>query len=325
MLAYTRRVRRIRDVGEFGLIARIERLARREERRRGRGSVALGIGDDAALLRVRRGEEVAVSNDSFVENVHFRFDQEAPRTVGRRAIAASLSDLAAMGARPLGCVVALAAPPALEVARFDALAAGLLGEAARHGAPVCGGNLTRARETSLHVTVLGAVERGRAMTRGGTRAGDRVYVTGSLGRSALERARAGRRGTRVRHVPEPRLDAGRRLARRRDLVACIDVSDGLRADLGHLLGEDLWLDLAAARLPLARGLRAGARRLGLDPARLAQAGEDYELLFTLRGRDPGAAALSRSLGVPVTALGTVERRADAPREAEGPAGGWRHF
>lgn len=308
----------LRDLGEFELIDRIARAARRREG----GAVALGIGHDAALLRVRRGEQVAVSTDAFVENVHFRFSNESARHVGRRAAAASLSDLAAMGARPLGCVVALAAPPSLLLSRFDALNAGLVAEAARHGAPLCGGNLARARETSLSVTVLGAVRRGRSLTRAGSAAGDRLFVTGSLGRSALERVRAERAGGRIRHVPEPRLLAGRRLASLPGRVACIDVSDGLRADLAHLLGPDLHVDLDPARLPLWPGLRAAARRLSLDPAELALAGgEDYELLFTLRGR-ASAQSLSRRLGVPVTELGTVAR---GPARGAAGRAGWRHF
>jgi thiamine-monophosphate kinase len=310
---------KIGDLSEFDLIARI---ARRVRGRRA-GAVALGIGDDAALLRVRAGEQVAVSTDAFVEDVHFRFANEDPRTIGRRALAAALSDLAAMGARPLGCVVALAAPPELPLRRFDGIAAGIVAEAVRHRAPVCGGNLTRARETHLCVTVIGAVKSGRAMTRSGTRAGDRVLVTGSLGGAALERARAERGLARVRHVPEPRLAAGRRLAGLPGLVACIDISDGLLADLGHLLGRRLRLPLDPARLPLARGLVAGAARVGLDgPELAASGGGDYELLFTVRGPRPSAAALARRLGVPVAELGRVIRGA-APRAAG--AGGWRHF
>jgi thiamine-monophosphate kinase len=311
----------LRDLGEFELIARIARRARQTGS--AGGGVTLGIGDDAAILRLRAGEQVAVSNDAFVEDVHFRFSNESPRTVGRRAVAAALSDLAAMGARPLGCVVALAAPPSLSVRRFDALTAGIVAEAARYGAPLCGGNLARARETSLAVTVLGAVPRRGGITRAGARPGDRVFLTGVLGRQALERARAERAGGRIRHVPEPRLAAGRRLARLRGLVSCIDVSDGLEADLAHLLGPRLRLGLDLERLPLARGLRAGAERLGLDPFELALfGGEDYELLFTVRGRVPKSEALSRRLGVAVTELGRVRR---GPSRGGSREGGWRHF
>ena len=306
-------------MGEFGLIARIERAVDRA----GGSAVRLGIGDDAALLRLRSGEELAVSTDAFVEGVHFRYANESPRTIGRRAIAASLSDLAAMGARPVGCVVALAAPPSLPLARFDGLAAGMAREAAHHGAPLCGGNLTRARQTAISVTVLGAVRSGRALTRKGSRPGDRILVTGRLGRAALERARAERAGGRVRHVPEPRIAAGRKLAGLGARIACIDVSDGLAADLRHLLGTGLGADLDPEALPLARGVAGGARRLGLDPHRLAlTGGEDYELLFTLPPGRPGREALARRLGVEVSELGTVVRR----RRGQQPGkAGWRHF
>ena len=138
----------------------------------------------------------------------------------------------------------------------------------------------------------------------------------------MDRARAASGGIRLRHVPTPRLEVGRRLARLRGRVACIDVSDGLPADLAHLLGDRLELDLDLARLPLARGVRAGARALGLDPAALACSGEDYELLFTLRGRAPAADALSARLGVPLTELGQVVRRRAGLRK---PVSGWRHF
>lgn len=311
----------LRDRDEFELIARIERVARARA-----PGVSLAIGDDAALLRLRPGEEVVVTTDAFHEHVHFRWRDEAAGHVGRRAMAAALSDLAAMGARPLGCTLALAVPPELPLRRFDALVRGLVAEGARHGAPLVGGNLSRARDSSLTLTALGAVAAGRALTRRGTRAGDRVLVTGSLGAAALDRVRA-LRGGRVRHHPEPRLRAGRRLARIPQVVACIDVSDGLLADLGHLLGRGLELPLAAGRLPLARGLRAGCRRLGLEPEGLAlRGGEDYELLFTLRGERPSEAALARRLGLPVRELGRVRRASTrGSRGDRKGSDGWRHF
>jgi len=125
---------RLRDVGEFGLIARIERAARRA----GAPSwVRVGIGDDAAVLRPRAGEDVVLTTDAFVHEVHFRLANESPRNVGRRALVANLSDLAAMGARPLGCTLALAAPADLRVERLDGIVAGLLYEARAHRCPPC--------------------------------------------------------------------------------------------------------------------------------------------------------------------------------------------
>jgi thiamine-monophosphate kinase len=313
---------RLRDLGEFGAIARIERAAARSlQRARG---VVLGIGDDAAVLRPAPGEDVVVTTDALVEGVHFRFATQSPRAVGRRALVATLSDLAAMGARPLGCLLALAAPPGLPVRVLDGLLGGILREGRVHGCPLVGGNLARARETSLTLTAVGAVARGRALTRRGARPGDRICVTGTLGGAALEVARAERGSGRVRRVPVPRLAAGRALSRLPGLGACIDVSDGLEADLAHLLApEGLAAELDPARVPRPPGFEAACRRLGLDPEPLALGGgEDYELLFTLRPGAPSAARLARRLGVRVSEIGRVVR---GPRGRPAPARGFRHF
>jgi thiamine-monophosphate kinase len=305
-------MRRASDVGEFGLIERIARLV---PRRPGPG-VRVGIGDDAAVLAVRRGEDVVATTDAFVAGVHFRLDQETPRTAGRRAAVGCLSDLAAMGARPLGILLALAVPARTPLATVLAFVRGIAGEAARHGSPLVGGNVTRARELSATLTALGAVARGRALRRDRGRAGDRLYVTGALGRSAFERARGS-----VRHVGAPRLRAGQRLRGVRGVGACIDVSDGLVADLGQLCRASR----VAARLEPGRVPRAAGRG-GRVPERLALAGgEDYELLFSVRPAGPGAAALRRRLGLPVTEIGRLE--AGPPRVRGVPAGpgGFRHF
>jgi thiamine-monophosphate kinase len=308
---------RLADLGEFGLISRIERAAAKLPRS---PAVVLGIGDDAAVLRPRSGEDLVVTTDSLVEDVHFRWRNQSARTVGRRALAVNLSDLAAMGARPLGFTVALAAPPELAVRSLDGIVAGLLHEAREHACPLVGGNVSRGGETSLGVTAIGAVERGRALSRRGARAGDRIFVTGTLGAPALELARGGR----VRRVPKPRLRAGRALTRLAGVGGCIDVSDGLEADLAHLLeNTDLAPELEPARLPLPPRFRSACKRLGLDPEQLARTGgEDYELLFTLRPSGPGAAALSRRLGVRVSQIGRLVR---AGRARPARQGGWRHF
>ena len=306
----------LRDVGEFALIARIARAARRVPS----PGIALGIGDDAALLRARRGEAFAVSTDARVEGVHFRWSTDAPSAVGATALAAALSDLAAMGARPRGFTCALAAPGDLPLAAFDGVLRGLLDGARRYACPLVGGNLTRAQETSLVLTVFGGVVPGRALRRR-TRVGDRILVTGELGAAALDRADADRRGRMLRRIPVPRLAQGRALARIAAVTGCIDVSDGLAADLGHLLGEGRRCAIDPARLPLPRGFASACGRLGLDPTALALAGgDDYELLFALRPGGPSAAALARRLGVRVTELGRVERAQRAGRPA-----GFDHF
>ncbi|MEM7412273.1 MAG: thiamine-phosphate kinase [Myxococcota bacterium] len=311
------RATQLRDLGEFELIERIARVARRQ---RATG-VVRGIGDDAAVLRPRAGADDVVSTDSRVEGVHFRWETDPPRVVGQTALAAALSDLAAMGAAPRGFTWSFAAPPGLSLARFDGLTAGLLAMARATRCPLVGGNLTRARETSLHLTVLGAVSRGRALLRW-ARVGDRVFVTGTLGNAALSRRVAASSGRPLRWVPTPRLEAGRRLARIPGVRGCVDVSDGLLADLGHLIGPERNCPIDLDRLPRQHGFNARCRRLGVEPGRLAAAGgEDYELLFAMAPDGPSEAQLARRLGVRVTELGCVA--AGPPVASQGR--GWRHF
>ncbi len=311
-------MQRVRELGEFGLIERIARIAGGVRSR----DIALGIGDDAAVLRLRPGEELVATTDAAVAGVHFRFDQETPRTAGRRAAVGCLSDLAAMGARPLGLLLALALPRSQSMTSTLGLVRGVVYEARRAGAALVGGNVTRSRDVSLTLTALGAVRRGRALRRDRGRAGDRLFVTGALGQSALERARG-----RVRRVGAPRIVAGRRLAGLTGMGACIDLSDGLTADLLQLCrASRLAARVEVARLPLPPGFEAACARNALDPLRVALAGgEDYELLFSTRPRGLAATALTRRLGVCVTEIGRLETGRPAVRGVPSGALGWRHF
>lgn len=317
----------LRQLGEFKLIARIAARARKLET----PEVIAGIGDDAAILRPRAGEDVVVSTDVLVENIHFRFHNQSPTTIGRRALLVNLSDLAAMGARPLGFTLALSAPATLPVARVDALLAGLLREAKTYRCPLIGGNLSRAAETSLVVTVLGAIRRGGALRRAGARPGDRIFVTGTLGGAGLALARSQARRAKLRQLPTPRLAAGRALARMKQRGACIDISDGLASDLDHILeASRVGAAIDIARIPMPRGFSAACARQQLDPVQIAtRAGEDYELLFTLRrstARGSSEEALSRRLGVRVTQLGEITASLGVkglPRSARDR--GFRHF
>lgn len=312
---------RLRELGEFGLIERIEREARRIQG----DAVVLGIGDDAALLRAKAGEDVAVTTDAFVEGVHFRFDHETPRTAGRRAMAATLSDLAAMGARPLGFTLSLSVAPDRQVGQVLAVVKGVLDVAAAQVCPLVGGNLAASKGFELHLTALGAVTRGRALRRSGGRPGDRLFLSGTVGRSALERARG-----RVKRVPVPRIELGRALAWTGRISACIDVSDGVLADLAQLCrASNVGARLRVSALPRAPGFDAACRRAGCEPEELLlSGGEDYELLFSVRGSAPLQLPTQLRTDTPLTPIGVLSRGGLELVGAVGPGpdrGGWRHF
>jgi thiamine-monophosphate kinase len=291
-----------RRQGEFELIAAFTRALPRS----GEG-VLLGPGDDAALLRPPRGEELVATVDAVAEGVHFdaRF---TPFEIGWKALAVNLSDLAAMGARPLWALVALGVPPGTGPARLAGVARGLGACARRHRVAVAGGNVTRAAGLSLTVTVLGSVPRGKALRRQGAKPGDAVLVSGTLGEAALglERGAPASLARRQRR-PEPRLDLGRALLG--IASAAIDVSDGLVQDLGHVCdASGVGASLRLAELPLSVAYRR--RTAGrVDPWRPAlSGGEDYELCVTVPpARVRRALEAARAVGVALCVVGTVTR------------------
>ncbi|HSD21427.1 MAG TPA: thiamine-phosphate kinase, partial [Anaeromyxobacter sp.] len=220
-------MRRAPRAGEFELIRRFTHALPLA----GEG-VRVGPGDDAAVLAPPAGEELVATADAVVAGVHF--DRGfTPEDVGWKALAVNLSDLAAMGARPLWALVCLGVPPTARPAQIVRIARGLGACARRHRIAIAGGNVTRAAELSVTVTAIGAVPEGRALLRSGARAGDLVLVTGTLGDAALGRL-PGAPAALVRRQrrPVPRLAAGRALAG--VARAAVDVSDGLVQDLGHL-------------------------------------------------------------------------------------------
>ena len=271
------------------------------------GERAHGIGDDAAVLDVPAGERLIVSTDSSVEGEHFRRGWLSAREIGYRATSAALSDLAAMAARPLGLLVALALP---ETWRGELLSIGDgIGEAAeRCGVPIVGGDMTRGTQLSITVTVLGSAA--VPLTRTGVRPGDRLHVTGRLGGPgrALEALAAGEvpdDAARRRFVhPEPRIREAQWLAAR-GATAAIDVSDGVVSDAGHLASASgLRLVLELGRLPLLGGS---------TPQAAAASGEEYELLVAL---PPSAVVhdFEQLFRLPLTEIG----EARAANGSEGP-------
>ncbi len=326
----------MRELGEFGLIEAIRRRARVDRR-----VWRLGIGDDAAVLRARPREELVWTTDALVEDVHFRWRTTDARSLGEKSLAVNLSDVGAMGAKPLGCLLTLGVPEDVEPARLEGFLAGLLRLARASHCPLVGGDTVRAPLWLVGISVVGAVASGRALLRSGARAGDRILLTGELGGAAaglalLEgpgAATASERRMVARQLrPRPPLGAGVALARARHAHAAIDVSDGLAQDLGHVARESgVAAHVAVERVPLAPGLARAAARLGLDPTALAlSGGEDYELLFAAPPSGPSAQEYTCRLGHRVTEIGVFARGSGVHFTREGSrytlaAAGFAHF
>jgi len=299
---------------EFGLIARY--FARPV------GHTALGVGDDAALIDPTPGCQTVVSCDVLVEGVHFLAGGDA-RALGHKALAVNLSDLAAMGATPRQALLGITLPVADE-AWLATFADGFAGLAAATGVDWVGGDTTRG-PLNLCVTVLGEVPRGQALLRRGARPGDDLWVSGTPGLAALGLAHL-RGDCRLAgdlldaalerlHTPQPRLALG--IALRGIANACIDISDGLLADLGHLLraADDplaAEVEWAALTLPAAAALDAG-----LLQRAVLSGGDDYELLFSAPpARREALAGLATATGVALTRIGRLLARSAVARGSD---------
>ena len=301
----------------------------------------LGVGDDAALVRVRRGHDLVVSTDMLVAGQHFFRDAD-PLALGHKALAVNLSDLAAMGATPRWATLALALPAADE-RWVRAFARGFMALARRIDVDLDGGDTTRG-PLNICVEIMGEAPHGMALRRDGARSGDDIWVSGTLGDAALALAALKRRikltpaelalcAVRL-HRPQPRVMLG--LALRGVAHSAIDISDGLLADLGHILERsEMAAEIELAALPVSATLRRHLERVVACSAMLA-GGDDYELCFTaprrLRERIIGVGRRARLL---VTRIGSVRpHRRGTPRlvvrAADGTAlrvvrGGYDHF
>lgn len=327
---------------EKALIARIARQAwtaapaagargrdtyQKAHTRTGVAGLRRGIGDDCAVLQLPSGHAALVTTDFSLEEVHFKRRWHPPESVGHRCLARGLSDIAAMGGKPLAAFVSLALPAGLPQEWVDGFFKGFLGLAKRFSVVLAGGDTSQSPGGVLaDIILLGSAPAGTAVLRSGARAGDSLYVTGELGAAAqvLAQLRSGRlkrpspRRYPAHFLPIPRIAAGHILRARRLASAMIDISDGLSTDLRHLCEESgVGARIYAEKVPAAGG--AAKLRFALH------GGDDYELLFTAKGKVPGSIA-----GVPVTRIGEVTRGrkivlVEDGQERELPAGGWEHF
>jgi thiamine-monophosphate kinase len=318
----------VADLGEFGLIARI--TAARELP----PSTLLGPGDDAAVLLAADGR-VVVTTDVLVEGVHFRLDWSTPHQVGRKAVAANLADVAAMGAVPTALVVGLALPGSTPISTVDGLMDGMWAEAGQASAGIVGGDVVSSEQLVVSVTALGDLQGRAPVTRSGARPEDVLGLCGRLGWAAAGLAVL-RRGllspsarsplTRsplavvaAHRVPEPPYGAGPQAAAA-GATAMIDISDGLLADAGHLAeASGVGIDIDSAAVPVASRLVEVASALGADPRHwVLTGGEDHALLASFPA--------GRPLPHGWTHLGVVREGCGVTIDgSEVPPGGWEHF
>jgi thiamine-monophosphate kinase len=335
--------------GKFGELALIEQIRRTFSSSTGANSrsVALGIGDDCAILRPPRGSEILVTTDFSLENRHFRRDLHPAASAGHRCLARGLSDLASMGAKPMAAFLSLALPRELlknaQGRRWTAEFFGGMDSLARqHDTPLAGGDTSESPGGLIlaDIILIGSAPIGRSLRRSGAHPGDVLYVTGSLGGAHAElkallhsrrRSRAKTRGGHPHLFPQPRLGVGSALLRRRLATAAIDLSDGLSTDLAHLCrASRVRAEIDAASLPLHPLVAQLPPEEALHAA--LNGGEDYELLFSA---PPKTRMPARIAGVPITRIGTLHpqtgrkplvllRHPDGKTTEVKPAG-WEHF
>ncbi|MDT4896364.1 MAG: thiamine-monophosphate kinase [Acidobacteriota bacterium] len=301
-------------------------------------SLVLGIGDDAAIIRQQPGRETVVTTDLLVEDIDFRLETTTPWLLGYKALAVSLSDIAAMGARPRYALLSIGLPQEIWDSDFvDKLYDGFFALADSYSVTLIGGDVSRTPERIvIDAIVMGEALSGRAIRRSGARPHDHIFVTGALGGAAaglrlLEGgARLSRKRPRRSHQraieqlilrqlrPEPRVAWGAILGEERLPTAMIDISDGLSSDLAHLCrASRVGARIDASRLPIDPLVVNLCGRRALDPLLLAlHGGEDFELLFTVRPRD--LRWLPREIGgVPITYIGDVTSDAGRIQVSEG--------
>ncbi len=297
-------------LGEFDLIQRFFKTQSDAMLAMNPGSISLGIGDDCALLKLELDHEIAITSDMLVENRHF-FAGANPECLGWKALAVNLSDLAAMGAKPLGFTLAIALPKA-DSAWLEAFSKGLFAIANAYSCPLIGGDTT-AGPLNICITAFGAIPKEKSIQRSGALAGDDIWVSGTVGDARLTLAALRHEiklpqndleTIRARmHQPSPRVALG--IALRKVANSALDISDGLLGDLRHILMQsnkdaEVWLD----SIPKSPTLLKQSKDVQNQFA--AAGGDDYELCFTapMSKRD-AINQISQDLKLPLTRIGTI--------------------
>lgn len=304
-------------VGEDELVQRVTKALGFKSGAR----LALGVGDDAALLRTRPGFDAVLTCDWFLEGRHFLPGTHPPDSVGWKCLARALSDIAAMGARPTCFLLSLALPSSVVYSEkawaagwVHGFSRGLRRAARRFACSLAGGDTTRRREILISVTVVGEVPAGRAIRRSGAKPGDKIFVSGTIGQAELglqilqSSGRPSPRNAKAlrKHLyPEPRLALGQWLARQKLASSMIDISDGLSSDLPRLCAASgVGSRIEAAKIPSPRVPPTASKRRFAALRLALNGGDDYELLFTVREKD--VARIPRSFrGIALAEIGEI--------------------
>ena len=315
---------RVSDIGEFGLIRRISDLLNKEGIRS--EQVTIGIGDDSASFLPRPGYELLVTCDCLVEGRHYLPEKISPLDLGRRAMALNISDIGAMGGRPLYALISLGLKAEVLVQDVEEMYRGFLLELRPFGASIIGGNLTKSGDGMfIDITLIGEVEQGKGLRRSGAKPGDTILVTGYPGQAAAglqllldapdDSKIIGHPLVKIYNTPSHRAQLGEAIAKAGCATAMIDTSDGFLGDLGHICEEsNVGAELFKEKLPVSEDLREAANVLHQDPYDFFLGeSDDYELVITCRSRDVALlrSVITQCCPVPLTEVGKIT---NAPRE-----------
>ena len=297
----------LKDIGEFELIRRMSAGLKHTGRQ-----VIAGIGDDSAVLYLPAGRLQLVTTDMLVENVHFRLDTAEPFQIGWKSLAASISDIAAMGGEPTYAFVSLGLPHKTTVEFVDELYSGMRKIAEAYTVDIVGGDTVSSSGVVINVALLGEVEAENLMLRSGARIGDALVVTGDLGGSEAGLAILQRdlpiEGTEKHLMPVPRVREGRLLAESGYVTAMIDISDGLASEVHHICeASGTGARLRLNEVPVSDTVHRVAECIGRIPHDLAlYGGEDYELLFTCQPEKvPLLTDVFEAFGTPLSTVGQI--------------------